>query len=342
MRPVLTDSDSVLRESPPLKPQKFQSYGSDLSDSESDTALPVPGKTAARKALDFADSLDSSPLRGGGFEVVNDIPPSSPSVPQQADSYSDLEDTPKGKEVFSLPDLTGSSTRTIVREVDPIPISPGSKSNPTPSQEEPHSESSLPSRPAIKQAVCPWCQETVDAQMLAAFSKGKGKRLNVTQQTRFCRLHRRETALEQWSQKGYPKINWDELPDRIATYTEPLREVILDQEPSHYRRVWAEKIQKGADRTMKKEENMNPGYYGPRGFNFFSDQLVPMFQSVLKQRALVDKVVSGRGAVAFIQSVLLPELAVRLISDDMLVSRDEARQILEDSKQLGELVHEEL
>jgi len=178
--------------------------------------------------------------------------------------------------------------------------------------------------------------------MLASFSKGKGKRLNVNQQTRFCHKHKRKTALEQWSAKGYPEIDWDELPDRVASYNESLHEVILDDEPSHYRRVWAEKIAKGADRVMKKEENMNPGYYGPRGFNLFSDQLVPMFQSVLRERALVDKVISGRGAVAFIQSVLLPELAVRLISDDMLVTLEEARVIMEDSKQLGELVHEEL
>jgi hypothetical protein len=67
-----------------------------------------------------------------------------------------------------------------------------------------------------------------------------------------------------------------------------------------------------------------------------------MFQSVLRERAPVDKVISGRGAVAFIQSVLLPELAVRLISDDMLVTLEESRQIMEDSKQLGELVHQDL
>ncbi|KAG9255063.1 RTC4-like domain-containing protein [Emericellopsis atlantica] len=327
---------SARKGSPPLENPKFQSYGLDLSDS-------AKAKSKTHRAPSIGGDFDSSPVQGEGFKKVNDIIPSSPSEAPRVTTYSDLDDTPKAKGRFTLPELTASPTGTnTAREDSPIPISLTSKSTPNPSQEEPRSASSLPVRPAAKPTVCPWCQEPVDAQMLASFSKGKGKRLNVNQQTRFCRKHRRETALEQWSAKGYPEINWDELPDRIASYNEPLHEVILDDEPSHYRRVWAEKIAKGADRVMKKEENMNPGYYGPRGFNLFGDQLVPMFQSVLRERALVDKVISGRGAVAFIQSVLLPELAVRLISDDMLVTLEEARQIMEDSKQLGELVHEEL
>lgn len=335
---------SARKESPPPEKRKrFQSYGLDLSDSESDATPTAKGKSGTHRAPSIGGDFDSSPVRGGGFKKVNDIIPSSPSEAPRVSMYSDLDDTPKAKWKFSLPELTASPTGTnTAREDSPTPISFSSKSTPNPSQEEPRSESSLPVRPAAKATVCPWCQEPVDAQMLASFSKGKGKRLNVNQQTRFCHKHKRKTALEQWSAKGYPEIDWDELPDRVASYNESLHEVILDDEPSHYRRVWAEKIAKGADRVMKKEENMNPGYYGPRGFNLFSDQLVPMFQSVLRERALVDKVISGRGAVAFIQSVLLPELAVRLISDDMLVTLEEARVIMEDSKQLGELVHEEL
>lgn len=187
--------------------------------------------------------------------------------------------------------------------------------------------------------LCPWCGEQVDEQLLADFAKGK--RLNVRQQTRFCRKHRKQTAQETWTANSYPAIDWEELPGRIATYYDSLLGIINGTQPSYYRSRLADKIEAGQDRAMKKEENLNPGYYGPRGFNLMCDRLVDQFGDLLKQKATQDRVISGRGSAAFIQSVLVAELAMRLIKDDMGVPVEEAREIMEESKAIGEMIHEE-
>ncbi|KAK5987571.1 hypothetical protein PT974_11703 [Cladobotryum mycophilum] len=188
-------------------------------------------------------------------------------------------------------------------------------------------------------ASCPWCNATVEKRLLREFAKGK--RLNVRMQTRFCQSHKKKTALETWKEKKYPEIEWDELEDRFSKHRGFLLGII-NGNTSHYRTIMATKIETGQARLMKKEENLNPGYYGPRGFNLMCDYLVGEFGDMLKENAVNDKVISGRGSAAFIQSVLVAELAVQLIKEDMHVSLDSARGIMEESKALGELVHEDI
>lgn len=103
--------------------------------------------------------------------------------------------------------------------------------------------------------------------------------------------------------------------------------------------VLATKVELGKARSMKKEEDVEPGYYGPRGFNLMCDYTVREFGNLLKTKAVDDRVIAGRGSAAFIQCVLVPELAVRLIMEDMGVGSEEARIIMEESKSLGEIVH---
>ncbi|ODA76566.1 hypothetical protein RJ55_07836 [Drechmeria coniospora] len=186
--------------------------------------------------------------------------------------------------------------------------------------------------------VCPWCNEPVDRVLLAEFSKGK--RMNVRQQSRFCHKHRKQTAKTIWQERDYPNVDWDHLERRFSEHRSSLLEIV-NGKPSHFRAVLAGKIASGQARSMKKEENLNPGYYGPRGFNLMCDYLVDEFGSLLKEKAVDDRVIAGRGSAAFIQSVLVAELAVHLIRDDMRVSDEEARVILEESRALGEIVHEE-
>ncbi|RFU78794.1 rtc4-like domain-containing [Trichoderma arundinaceum] len=189
------------------------------------------------------------------------------------------------------------------------------------------------------QALCPWCGATVDMQQLKDFSKGK--RLNVRMQTKFCESHKKKSAMATWESRSYPKVKWTGLEKRFKKHQVHLLNIINGEE-SHYRTALADKIEQGQARSMKKEENLNPGYYGPRGFNIMCDYLVKEFSDLLKKKAIHDKVIAGRGSAAFIQSVLVAELGVRLIMEDMHVSLEEAREILEESKALGELVHAEI
>lgn len=56
----------------------------------------------------------------------------------------------------------------------------------------------------------------------------------------------------------------------------------------------------------------------------------------LRRLATSDHIVKQAGVVGYAQSVLVPELAVRLVKEDMGVNADAARQILRESISLGE------
>ena len=66
------------------------------------------------------------------------------------------------------------------------------------------------------------------------------------------------------------------------------------------------------------------------------------FTSLLKKTAVKDRRISSRGPTAFVQSVLVPEVTVLLIMEDMQVETEKARDILENSAGVGELIHEEI
>lgn len=193
--------------------------------------------------------------------------------------------------------------------------------------------------------LCPWCGDEVDEQLLKESSRGK--RMNVRQQTKFCRRHKKHTAMKTWNSQGYPEIDWDELPHRIVSHYDTLLDIVdgknVDGRKSYYRELLAEKIEAGESRSLKKEENLNPGYYGPKGFNLMCDRLVHKFSDLLKERAVKDRVISGRGSAAFIQAVLVAELAILLIMDDMPnMPYDKAREVMEESKAIGEIVNEDI
>ncbi|KAK1253681.1 hypothetical protein MKX07_001758 [Trichoderma sp. CBMAI-0711] len=189
-------------------------------------------------------------------------------------------------------------------------------------------------------APCPWCGATVDSKQLADFSKGK--RLNVERQQRFCTSHKQKSAIATWESNAYPQVEWGpELEARFAKHRDHLL-AIINGGASHYRAALADKIELGQERTAKKQGNMIPGYYGPRGFNAMTDYLVREFSDMLMKKAARDKVIAGRGVPMFIESVLVAELGVRLIMEDMRVSPEKARRILEETKDLGGLVHPEV
>ncbi|KAH7137184.1 RTC4-like domain-containing protein [Dactylonectria estremocensis] len=190
------------------------------------------------------------------------------------------------------------------------------------------------------EAKCPWCGDTVPDALLKEFANGK--RLNVRMQTKFCQTHKKQTALDTWRERHYPaEIVWSDLQSRFEVHRKFLLKVVRG-EPSHFRSILADKIETGKARSLKREDNLNPGYYGPRGFNLMCDYLVGEFGDLLKEMAVSDRVIAGRGSASFIECVLVAELAVRMIQEDMDVTTEEARVIMEESKTLGEMIHEDI
>ncbi|KAK1755111.1 RTC4-like domain-containing protein [Echria macrotheca] len=189
--------------------------------------------------------------------------------------------------------------------------------------------------------LCPMCGEEVDGELLANF-KSKHPRMTLDKEQKFCLHHKKTSARAKWKQEGYPAIEWNKLDRRIEKKSGFLR-AILEGGSSYYGDIFSQKVKAGQNKTLfKSEENLTPGYYGIRGLRAMSEHIVGEFSSLLRKRAVQDRLVSARGHTAYVQSVLVPELAVQLIMDDMRVGEDKARSIMKDSVWVGELLNEEV
>ncbi len=65
------------------------------------------------------------------------------------------------------------------------------------------------------------------------------------------------------------------------------------------------------------------------------------FSSQIRRLAATDKLISSGGVSGYVQTVLVPELAVLLVKEDMRVDDETARVILQESIQIGDLLNEE-
>lgn len=184
---------------------------------------------------------------------------------------------------------------------------------------------------------CPMCRRSVDPEELR-----KCGEMNTRQQEKFCRGHQKKDAEEEWSSRGYPEINWDILDSRISQHYTFIKNLINGAD-SHYKLLLDQTVKAGKDRTLlKSETNLTPGYYGTRGLRAISENIMREFTPLLKKRAIKDRLMAARGVTGFVQSVLVPELTVLLIMEDMNTAIDEARRVLKESAEIGELVHEEI
>ncbi|GKT54807.1 hypothetical protein ColTof4_08332 [Colletotrichum tofieldiae] len=187
---------------------------------------------------------------------------------------------------------------------------------------------------------CPMCSEIVDKTLLESFSGGA--RLRIRRQIEFCRLHKRKTAEDAWDARGYPRIDWESLGSRLTAHYDFLQDIIKGGS-SHYASLLVDKVKEGKNRTLlKAEDSLTPGYYGPRGLRALSETIIGKFSSILRERAVEDRLISSRGYSSYVEAVLVPELAVQLICKDMKVETDEARAILEESRWIGDLLHEDV
>ena len=182
-------------------------------------------------------------------------------------------------------------------------------------------------------STCPMCHAPVNPEDL----KAAGSMSTRAQET-FCRTHKRKDAEQQWIEQGYPTIDWDNLSNRLLAYKQELEHWIKGAE-SHYRNQFSESLSKGQDRTLRKEgSNLVPGYYGPRGARVISEFIMEQFTKLLKQRAPKDRIMSKRGVTAYVQAVLVMEVATLLIADDMDVDVEKAQFVLRESVMAGELL----
>lgn len=196
--------------------------------------------------------------------------------------------------------------------------------------------------PKSSKPVCTMCDAEVDEAVRRKFDKkNPGSGFSLRREQLFCVYHKKDSARKTWKTKGYPEIKWKRLDKRIEKQYDFLQ-AILEGGQSYYGDIFNNSVKSGKNRTLlKSDQNMTPGYYGIRGLRVMTDNLTYKFSQLLRERAVQDRLISARGYMAYMQSVLVPELAVQLIKEDMSVSDEKARSIMEESCAVGELLNEE-
>ncbi|KAL6715749.1 hypothetical protein ACLMJK_006710 [Lecanora helva] len=193
---------------------------------------------------------------------------------------------------------------------------------------------------------CPLCREEIDQDFLDEHAGIE--RLTIRQQAKFCKSHKRHAAQNAWEKQHFPQISWECLDRRLKDYHGVLDEILQGRKPSFYRNAFEDLVKSRKEKALGKAlmsgnevEELTPGYYGSRGARIMVENIMARFAPKLRRLAASDKLISSGGVSGYVQAVLVPELAVMLVSDDMKVDEDEARQILRDSINIGNLLNEE-
>ncbi|KAI7577339.1 hypothetical protein KC346_g19566 [Hortaea werneckii] len=115
-------------------------------------------------------------------------------------------------------------------------------------------------------------------------------------------------------------------------------------------------------KEMTARKGCKVGYYGPRGEKMMTTHILHTFTSDLRSLAATDRLLASAGIAGgvsgFVQAVLVPELALSLVSEDLETASSDAQrkkgsspvtvatedlvQVLEESAELGELLNPEI
>ncbi|KAF1839958.1 uncharacterized protein K460DRAFT_349497 [Cucurbitaria berberidis CBS 394.84] len=204
---------------------------------------------------------------------------------------------------------------------------------------------------------CSLCKELVELEDYWEFWKGRDK--TVKNHTAYCTRHRRKSAQEEYRGEGYPEIEWDALPQRIKAHRQDLYKVLNNKRPSRYRERYEplaltgkaaavpsrrkdlpQEVQDELDSYALDDKATYPGYYGPHGRRIITENVMKVLKNEIK--TCRDSVVQASGPAAFVQAVLVPEVAILLIMEDCTVDREEAEEIREKTYDMGLLLNEEI
>ncbi|KAF1932245.1 uncharacterized protein M421DRAFT_287424 [Didymella exigua CBS 183.55] len=210
---------------------------------------------------------------------------------------------------------------------------------------------------------CPVCNEPVDQDLYWLFWKGLDK--TIKNQAAFCHTHRKATAQKEYLAEGYPSVDglpsiqWSAIPERIKKHRMALYSILAGETPSHHRKRYAPLALTGkaaavprtrTDLSPSKNAQLSayaldsnsvyPGYYGPRGRRLITEAVMSLLNAEIKRSA--DPVVQTSGPATFVQAVLVPEVAVRLIMEDLRCDVESAEEVREATFEMGALLHEEV
>ncbi|KAL4780884.1 RTC4-like domain-containing protein [Aspergillus varians] len=189
--------------------------------------------------------------------------------------------------------------------------------------------------------LCPMCKAPVEPGLLITFQAQPRQR--IRDQYIFCESHKKSSVEKMWKDRGYPTIDWEKFNERIESHFNELEKLMVpDNSSSYYRNVLDTTLKSGKAKNFRLTlsgddlEKISCGYYGTRGSERMLQAITARFARRLRRLATEDHIVKQAGVVAYSQAVLVPELAVRLIKEDMNVDDDSARQIMRESIDIGE------
>ncbi|KAL8729679.1 MAG: hypothetical protein Q9181_004922 [Wetmoreana brouardii] len=200
--------------------------------------------------------------------------------------------------------------------------------------------------PSSPKTQCPICKTFVSRLFMEEF--WGANTINVRQQARFCKAHKVRSAEEEWREKGYPSIDWQGFAQRLPRYEDAMNRILNGTRRSFHKNAFEDQIKSGVNRTLQQSmmsgsgwESLKMGYYGTKGARILLEYTMSKFASRIRRLAGSDKLVSEGGVSGYVQAVLAPELAVMLVRDDMNVDEEQAREILKESSEVGNLLNEE-
>lgn len=204
---------------------------------------------------------------------------------------------------------------------------------------------------------CSICHEPVDQAAYWDFWKGRKK--TIKNQALYCHTHKKAAAQRDFDAERFPAIDWAAIPDRIKKHRMALHKILTGDAPSTYRTRYeplaltgkaATVPSKRADLSPAKQAELAsnalddpaiyPGYYGPRGRRQITESVMALLSNEIKRCR--DAVVQTSGPATFVQAVLVPEVAVRLIMDDCHCDWDAAEDVRERTYDMGVLLNDEI
>ncbi|KAK4498939.1 hypothetical protein PRZ48_009450 [Zasmidium cellare] len=210
---------------------------------------------------------------------------------------------------------------------------------------------------------CSYCGQPIDKFILEEFEDRyqTGGNLSFKWKRRFCRFHKEQEAKDLWRERSYPTIEWMGLARRMRKHNAFLVDILNDHQPSHYRQSLKDKVKPGTKGIRQayraamdvKDGEAKPGasvgYYGPKGEKIMTDHIMDSLSDDIRKQTKRDKLIASSGVQGgvsgFVQAVLVPHLAEQLIKEDMKLTGDwssQARQIIADSCEVGEILHPEV
>ncbi|KAF2435786.1 hypothetical protein EJ08DRAFT_289308 [Tothia fuscella] len=199
--------------------------------------------------------------------------------------------------------------------------------------------------------ICPNCRQKIDLDFLLNFlddyKKTDAKERTyptVREQQSFCQKHRQSEARKAWTEQGYPDLDMKNLPTRLEKYNSNIKRLLENPHDSHFRRHMEERVKEGSARTLRHQvqnsglDDVSVGYYGTMGLELIMYHLITEFSETIRCLSRSDKIMAARGSSEYVQLVLAPELATLLIMEDMSVDGEEARKIMRESTELGDVL----